>query len=180
MSTQKKRKRMLIVPASTSLREAIETAQAHKEASFAVEHVGQVYVIEATQMFEQVAQRFGSDINPQLDRRHLQVLKSLRNSTLPVLAAFEQEGIRPFLASGPRESMKGVMAAGRFAVAEPSVRRFVLDPSDTARFRDNRSMLNAFSCVWECASKLHYWPCAAGDRPSLCPNGKPWAQQITI
>jgi hypothetical protein len=180
MSTRKKRKRMLIVPASTSLRKAIEMAHAHKEASFAVEHDGQVHVIEATQMFEQVAQRFGSDMNLHLDRRHLQVIKGLRNSTLPVLAAFEQEGIGPFLASGPRESMEAVMEAGRYAVAEPSVRRFMLDPSDTARFRSNRSMLNAFSCVWECASKLHYWPCAAGNRPSLCPNGKPWAVQITI
>jgi len=178
VSTQKRNtfgalepKPMVVVQSSTALRDAIKMAHREHEASFAVENDGNVCVIEALEIFEQIRRKFDGDA-----KRQLRAIRALCSSELPVLQAFKEAGINPIRIAGSGTEMQSVLIGERFTIAPPVDRKFGLDRSDPALFRIDRPIANAFSCVWVCESGMHLWPCALGTPPDTCENGKPWSQ----
>lgn len=175
MATTYSRSTMVVVPVSTPLREAVAMAHQSMETAFAVDDNGQIKVIEALEIFNEVRRIFGGKMV-----RELEVLRELLDSDLPVLKALEWAHIDPVRISVGIGRIDDLLASDVHPVARGGVQIFALDRFEPGRFRASGPIANSFSCVWLCESKLHYWPCADGNRPDFCENDKPWTTQTTI
>lgn len=175
MATTYNRSAMLLIPASTPMRGAVEMAHKRHEASFAVDDSGQIKVVEALEIFNEIRRKFGGNMANELN-----ILRQLLYSDLPVLKALEHANIDPVRISVGSDRIEELLASDVHPVALGTMRVFALDRFEPRRFRALGPIANAFSCAWLCESRLHYWPCAAGNRPDVCQNNKPWTMQTTI